>query len=737
MFNVVGSDKEEDFSAWEVSSSSESSSSDNLETDLMNEAIQSTQVPRVHSTETVSIKPTVPSTKVGAMSTPTSPQRSLAKAVLESDRAQKLLKLKIQQASAKEPTKSTLVIEKKSSVSNPLVSSKKSPVMIPMQSMLNPTSSANVTRPITVSSKSSSSSSSNVPSPKSAARIHDKKTVNGISPKPVGKARDHIDSHSFDMRMILIESVSDESYPEKLLTDIKNSPFLSVSQRVSIYWQFLKMKFIPFLQPAPSMADRPHSIYALYVSWRGNQMGLTCIMMMKDTNEAFSLFVPHKVLFDSKTAPSGSKNDDRRMSDQNTSGIPVEAKTADNSPVLIKNFAVVETNDSLASKRSSPTAHTIVPPQIPPIRLVPPKPSSFTPPVTHVPSKLLGAASKPSDAPSSPRIISLVDEPLPLSNSTFHTPDIPRIQSLPSLKIENTGLLTSHLPFISRDFHTNPLVQQSLLKNSSNVEKPVSPKLLHPRHILAVSREPQKSSIKTISTYLKTIEGPLDSKILTTTKDSKPLPTKYSGLTATPPIGPPIVKMPGPEIIQSKTSRLRSSSDPPSGMLLQEKDLKDKLTDIAAVKAFKPALQCSAVITRQHPDLQVSSAPSISFPESSQKNESDDSAVVLKTRLMRLEEELLVARAKESLLLLQSAQLRRISEENSRLKRENEIFRSSFPRKRSIREVSDSFDLCVERDDYAKCPEGTKYFCKWSDCTHSSSSKLALRDHVESVHMSK
>lgn len=133
-------------------------------------------------------------------------------------------------------------------------------------------------------------------------------------------------------------------------------------------------------------------------------------------------------------------------------------------------------------------------------------------------------------------------------------------------------------------------------------------------------------------------------------------------------------------------------------------------------------------------------------------------------KIVDLEKELQQAKYKEALLVTQAAQLKRMAEENSRLKRENDMLRtmatsqssgratplsssaSSIALESSLRASTeviapkrlDPVDRprqASEPGEFVQLPSNQRYKCCWAGCMHESASKFVLRSHVRVVHL--
>lgn len=93
----------------------------------------------------------------------------------------------------------------------------------------------------------------------------------------------------------------------------------------------------------------------------------------------------------------------------------------------------------------------------------------------------------------------------------------------------------------------------------------------------------------------------------------------------------------------------------------------------------------------------------------------------------------------ETLLAIQTAQLKRLASENQMLKRENEILRAMFKNPQvasdTLTRPEPTIPDQVEFEEFYKLPKELQMVCKWNGCFHSTRSRHLLRMHVRDAHL--
>lgn len=528
----------------------------------------------------------------------------------------------------------------------------------------------------------------------------------------------------------------------------------------------------PLARPYPEYAHRPHSLYGLLAMNLHDESGLFAILMLREANrhQLFTFFIPQTRLHDPNAGYNGSLSSSTSSVHVNAPPMPFHPPAplgAVNVPVAHprmhqpQHISGVSTSDERM------------------IRINVPKNAQMPAPLFPVPVN-----SSVSVRPTMPIGSGGVKMSIGANNSltsslVLSRPESPPIVEWQSVQVKpvtpSSGPALKTIPASNiMDLTDSPKQDHKKVKLTVN-EKPAIKLMVNEQKIPDAIFDEKPTRPKKLDLEPPIVVPPMPAQSKAPIASSNPSPIKQRtiGTTALP----------------SALDDKKSSLDSMASLILSSSE---SVTFLKAVSVTKPILRVPLHKAPEAPQPSSGSAfPPVELPppSSSPMKESpratrrrgsladeEDSmqAKVRKTeapatpndglsevqrKIAELQKELEKAKHKEALLLTQAAQLKRMGEENSRLKRENEMLRTiatsvcsgratplSVASSRSALSSNDSITKKslepakspiggVDLGDFGELPSKQRYKCCWSGCMHEATSKSALRSHAHSQHV--
>lgn len=454
------------------------------------------------------------------------------------------------------------------------------------------------------------------------------------------------------------------------------------------------------------MAFQPHALFCLVMMELRREPGVFALFLLKPSRMLFSVFIPGELL------PQLAAQTNEQSYTRPKSNSPPASHIPGNVPI---------------ASTSAPTNGSMVPPM---------QRSLVLPPLqVQVPPQSSGSASQPPSAPKSSGSVILRPSLAPKGKVTVETVST---MSRPSSRIVGVATDQPKAVVVNVRPNTNAGPKSEMVTSSLNV----NPAVAQP---IPVKRPKVDPSVPVLKKAKLDVDLTLAS----------PQPTA----TAKPVVSN-LVQTRSPKFVarMPKTAEQISEQKVNAALSSLYQSLQRDLDQMAASPSVPKSVSGSepkAIFVNSSVllDAHRASAPKLPTVEASRRPSISNTPVLeLEQKIKQLETELRQSKSKEALLITQAAQLKRLAEENQRLKRENDLFRSLAASSAKSSNLSSSSSGAVSSsglvspiaaaispkvnpEEFMILTGGKRFVCAWGGCNHAASSRYVLRNHIKSAHL--